>query len=153
MSVLPEAIANREQTTSSAIHAGATNLTIGSGIVAFLAILGTVINPVFKEVFPKGASDGVKATIIVAVIAAWAVVALGDLFARAITKAASEHGQWVVAPVKDGVTATVTTGTDTPGWIVAATRFPLSDTSAVEYLVVKAGSSPQWVAAKDLDIA
>jgi hypothetical protein len=145
-----------------AIKARTLNLTLGSGFAAFLAGGVTVFNDSFKAIFGDKLSAGqlasTKATILVAVIAAFAAIAVADLIARAWATAAKERREsldeaFAIATAPSGLKATKTRGRDVAGFTVAAVRFKRADPDAVEYLLVKSGVAPEWVATKDVELA
>lgn len=144
---------DRAKGVSSAIEAPATNLTMGSGILALLAVVGTAVTPVFDTVFPAGASSGIRAAVLIAIFAAWAVVAAADLITRAIVKVATSQTQWVISPVDLATTVKRLEGADDPGWTVAAVRFQLSSPDKTSYLLVKAGKTPAWVEHENVEFA
>lgn len=149
-------------TESDAIKARTLNLTLGSGFAAFIASGVTVFNGSFKAIFGKNLSANqlahTKTTVLVAVIAAFALIAAADLIARAWATASSEPNKaiaehYVVAAAPSGLRATKIRDEDESGFTVAAVRFKPADPDAVEYLLVKSGSAPGWVAGKDLKLA
>lgn len=144
------ALSDRASDVPGAVKAPATNLTLGSAIIAFLAVIGTAIEPVFEAVFPDGASDGIRAAVLIAVIAAWALIGVADIIMRGVSQAATARSQWVMSPVESGITATRLEAVDSPGWTVAAVRFPLSTPEKTSYLLVKAGETPAWVDKEDV---
>jgi hypothetical protein len=129
------------------IKSGALRLTWVSGAVGGIAGLVTIFNEEFTHLFGEHASDGIKASVLIAVIAAWAVIAVADIFARAITTSArlkKPAAAAITAP--KGIRVTLTEGKDSNGWSVAAIRgFDGADGDEAEFLVVKGGEQPQWV--------
>jgi len=129
------------------VKAGAFRLTWISGAIGGIAGVVTVFNEQFIHIFGEHASDGVKASVLIAIIAAWALIAVADLLARAITAAAKlrrEPPSPITAPKKMRVK--VTAGEDSSGWMVAAIRGADGiESDALNFLVVKAGEAPKWV--------
>jgi hypothetical protein len=72
---------------SDAIKARTLNLTLGSGFAAFVATAVTVFNKSFKAIFGDTLDPSeqahFKVTLLVAVIAAFALIAVADILARA----------------------------------------------------------------------
>jgi hypothetical protein len=130
------------------VKSGAFRLTWVSGTIAGIAGVVTVFNEQFIHIFGEHASDGVKASVLIAIIAAWALIAVADLLARAITTTAKlrrEPSSLVTAPKKMRVKVTGG-GEDSPGWTVAAIRgADGSEADALNLLVVKSGQAPKWV--------
>lgn len=118
------------------IESGALRLTWGSGVGAVIVALGTAIDPVFDTVVGEDASPAVRASIVIAAIAAWAVIATGDLLARSYATAHTK---------KPGLDATLTRGVDETGFFAVAFRSSPSDRTGVEVLLVKPGKQPEWV--------
>lgn len=155
-----EFLRNRAANVSSSIKAPATNLTVGSGITAFLAAAVTAYNKTFEAIFGKHATEVTRREVLTVIILAFAAVAVADLLSRAITAAAHERGTAMVAaagvgqsgvtPLFPGLPATLTTGVDEPGYLAVAMR---SDAEGhQEYLVIKAGKKPKWVGQDGLQL-
>ncbi len=130
-----------------AIKGRTLNLTLFSGLAAAIAAAITVFNDSFKSVFGDDltAAETVvtKRTLLVAVIAAFAVIVVADMFARAWATAST--GKLVVVPAPAGLTAKKIDGEDQSGFTVAAMRVRPSEPDKVEYLLVKSGSEAAWV--------
>lgn len=137
---------------SDAIKARTLNLTLFSGLAAGIATAITVFNKSFTAIFGDKLHGtdlaNAKLTLLVAVIAAFALISVADLIARAW--ATSTGGNFVIAPAPSGLTATKTVGGDKPGFTVAAVRLKPAEPDAVEYLLVKSGEAPAWTAGSDL---
>lgn len=142
------------------IQPSATNVTIGTGIVAFLGVLTTTIPGLIDKLFGKSVNNEVRKDVIVAILFAWAIVAASDLIARAIGKAAAERTKAAAEsstaagaprelPAPAGMRVTVTKGTVDPGWLVAAMRVE-PGTDKLSYLVVKKQQAAKWVDAADV---
>jgi hypothetical protein len=137
---------------SDAIKARTLNLTLGSGFAAFVAAGVTVFNKSFKAVFGDTLDASqlahFKVTLLVAIIAAFALIATADILARAWATASANTstGDHVVLAAPVGLQAKKTEGTDIPGFTVGAIRFLPGKPDDLEYLLVKAGSAPEWVA-------
>jgi hypothetical protein len=141
--------------SEDAIKARALNLTLFSGLAAGIATAITVFNKSFTAIFGDKLHGvdlaNAKLTLVVAVIAAFALISVADLLARAW--ATSAGGSFVIASAPSGLSATKTTGRDETGFIVAAVRFKPSDPDAVEYLLVKKGEAPGWTAGSELTLS
>ncbi len=136
------------------VKAGAFRLTWISGAVGGIAGLVTVFNEQFIHIFGEHASDGVKASVLIAVIAAWALIAVADLLSRSITTAAKlrrDPPAPIVAP--KGMRVKVTEGEDTTGWSVVAIRdADGTETDALNFLIIKAGQAPKWVKEDEVSV-
>jgi hypothetical protein len=134
------------------------NLTLGSGFAALVAAGVTIFNKSFKSIFGDSITGvdlaNTKATILVAVIAAFAAIAVADLLTRAwATAAKARVDSFTIAAAPSKLKAKKTSGVDETGFIVAALRFKPSAPDEVEYLLVKTGAQPEWVARKDLELS
>jgi short subunit fatty acids transporter len=141
-----------------AIKTRTLNVTRGSSAAAALTAAAVVFNDIFKQVFGDGLEGfelaKIKATILVAVIAAIALIVVADVFARAIaerTTAVNERDLIAAAP--SGLRATKTAGPDAPGFLVAAVRYKPATPDEVDYLLAKADTAPEWVAGKDIELS
>lgn len=136
------------------IKGGALRLTWISGAIGSVGVLVTAFNNNVTKLFGEDVSDGVKASVLIAIIAAWALIAVADLFARAI--ATSAHLRQVPDPefaAPEGMRVKLTDGTDSKGWLVAAMRKPGdSANGSVEFLVLKDGEEPKWIEQKGLTL-
>lgn len=124
------------------IKSGTTKIASLSAIVAGLAGIDVAFNNSLIKIFGGNPSNGVKTTILVALIGAWALIAVADLLSRAITTAASQPkfavappGLKVRRPDQEGTTAE-------QHWLVAAAEFDPTTPEAVKLLVLKAGEQP-----------
>jgi hypothetical protein len=129
------------------VKSGAFRLTWVSGALAGISALIVAFNKGFTEIFGDTAGAGIKASVLIAIIAAWAVIAVADLLARAITTSAKLRSAPAAGmPAPDGMQVKLTDGVDSEGWLVAAVRGTdgVAD-GALELLVVKAGEKPKWV--------
>lgn len=145
------------------LKAPATNLTIGTGILAFLGVLTTTIPGLIDKLFGEDVNNEVRKDVIVAILFAWAIVAASDLIARAIGKAAAERtkaaGETAKAasvpqslPAPAGLRVTLAGGADDAVWLVAAVRVE-PGTDKLSYLVVRKNKAAQWVDAADAVVA
>jgi hypothetical protein len=129
------------------VKSGALRLTWISGAVGGISALVTVFNEQFISIFGDHASDGVKASVLIAIIAAWAVIAVADLLSRALTTSArlrKAPAGAITAP--KGMRVKLTSGVDSDKWLVAAIRgYEDTDTNAAEFLVAKSDEAPKWV--------
>jgi len=148
--------------SSDAINARTLNLTLGSGFAAFLATAITVFNDSFKAIFGEDLSGAelarYKVTVLVAVIAAFALIAVADLLARgwttaSRTRADAQVAHYMIAAAPSNLKAKKTEGVDLGGFTVAALRLKPSQPDAVEYLLVKTGAAPEWVAGKHVSLS
>jgi hypothetical protein len=107
----------------------------------------TAFNENVVKIFGDHVSDGIKASILIAIIAAWAVIAVADLLARAITTSARLRSAPAAGmPAPSGMQVKLTEGVDSEGWLVAAIRgTDGADDGALQLLVVKAGEKPKWI--------
>lgn len=130
---------------SDAINGRTLNLTLYSGLAAAIATAITVFNDSFDAIFP-GLEDpeaaDVKLPLLIAVIAAFTLIAVADLLARAWATATG--GRLIVVPVPGSPSAKTVDG---DGYSVAAMRVQAGAPDAVEYLMVKSGGEPTWVPA------
>ncbi len=145
-----------------AVKAPATNLTLGSGFVALIGSVVVLFNDSFKAIFGDDVSKSLKASVLIAVIAAWAVIAASDLFARAIAKAATERADaekekakarksaaTKVVALPQAVAATKTKGPDKPGFKAVALKIDAEEKCSI--LMVKSGEASEWVSEEDVD--
>lgn len=147
-----------------AVQAGATNLTLGSGIVALLAVLAGSFADFVEKVLgePENAPNvAARKDLLVALIFGWAIVAAADLSARAYSKGVTEKRkgaervaqeqakvalqQLLAAPA--GLTASVPEkpAANEPNWSVIAVRLDQDDANKLKFLVGKAGEKAEWV--------
>ncbi|HEX8103205.1 MAG TPA: hypothetical protein VF533_11370 [Solirubrobacteraceae bacterium] len=147
---------------SDAIDARTLNLTLGSGFAAFIATAVVVFNKSFKAIFGEDLGPEALAThkvaVLVAVIAAFAAIAVADMLSRAWATASKANStalgnNFVIAAAPSRLKAMKTTGTDEDGFMVAAIRFKPSAPDDVEYLLIKAERPPEWVAGKELALS
>jgi hypothetical protein len=125
------------------VKAGAFRLTWVSGAIGGIGTIIIAFNKGFTEIFGDSAGPGIKASVLIAIVAAWALIAVADLLARAITTAARLRSAPAAGiPAPDGMRVKLIDGVDSEGWMAAAVR---SVDGALELLVVKAGEKPKWV--------
>jgi hypothetical protein len=128
------------------VKSGAFRLTWISAAVGGVGAIVTVFNEQLVNIFGDEVSDGVKASILIAIIAAWALIAVADLFSRAIvTSARLRHGHSEAIAAPRDLRVNLTDGPRSDGWIVAAIRDGNGSGESSEYLVVKGGEIPKWV--------
>lgn len=128
------------------VKSGAFRLTWVSGAIGGIAAIITAFNQHIGLIFGKDVSNGTKASVLIAIIAAWAAIAVADLLARAITTAArlKQAPSAITAP--EGMKVKLTNGVDAHGWMVAAIRRCDDGASvASEFLVVNSTEAPKWV--------
>lgn len=89
---LSRKVKDRSKDIPSAIKAPATNLTLTTLGGTVLLGLVTVWDPIFKAVFGGNASEGTRQNVFIALVAAFTLITVADLLARAITSAARERG-------------------------------------------------------------
>lgn len=129
-----------------AIKGGALNLTLFSGLSAAIATAIVVFNESFEAIFGDGLTGAelahTKLTLVIAIIAAFSLIAVGDMLARAW--ASSVNGKLIVTPVPGGPSAKTVDG---DGFTIAAMRVKADAPDEVEYLLAKEDAEPIWVAA------
>ena len=104
----------------------------------------------------------ITAAVLIAVIAAWALIAVADIIGRAIAKAATERAAGQTGAAKIASTATPVSATlpkalparnlvgrDKGGFLAVATR--VAD-SQQQLLLVKPGKAPVWVSQDEVDV-
>jgi hypothetical protein len=141
--------------TPEAIKSPATTLTLGSAGAATIATLVTVFNESFDSIFGEGAGANIKAAVLIAIIAAWAIVAAADIVGRAVAKAATEHAagrkaaaevaaaatpSWSIMPT--ALAAKNLDGRDETGFLAVATR---TVDGVEQVMLIKAATRPIWV--------
>lgn len=127
------------------IKAGATKLTTYSAIAAALVGLDATVTQL-SDVIGDDPTPDQKLALIVALLAAWTVIAAVDLIARAIVTRAKlprfstpPEGMKVSRPDLDGDAA--------DGWVVASIEADPQKPEEGRLLVIKDGFKPAWVAA------
>jgi uncharacterized membrane protein YeaQ/YmgE (transglycosylase-associated protein family) len=130
------------------IKSGATKITSLSAVVAGLAAIGVTFSDNLIEIFGETPpSAGNKTAILIALVGAWALIAIAVLFSRAIVTAASQP-KLATAPAGMKVRRPDQEGSEAEkGWIVAAADFDPTKPEATRLLVLKSGQAPVWVAA------
>ena len=129
------------------VKAGAFRLTWISGTIAGIGVVVTAFNDNIVKIFGDHVSDGTKASVLIALIAAWSVIAVADLLARAITTSARlRSAPATEVPAPSGMQVKLTEGVDSSGWLVAAVRSANGSSEDGQLLVVKAGEKPKWIA-------
>lgn len=128
------------------IKAGTTKIASLSAIVGGLAGLDVAFSDDLVNIFgDTPPTAGIKATILVALIAAWALIAAADLITRGIATAASQ-AKLAIAPAGMEVRRTDQEGTTAERhWIVVAAEFDPTKPESAKLLVVKSGEQPAWV--------
>jgi hypothetical protein len=128
------------------IEAGASRITTLSAIVGGLAGIDVVFNDSLVKIFGDNPpSNGVKTTILVSLIAAWALIAVADLIARAVVTAASQP-RLAIPPAGIKVRRQDQAGDKAEkDWLVAGAEFDPTKPDATRLLVVKAEEQPAWV--------
>jgi hypothetical protein len=129
------------------VKSGALRLTWVSGAIGGVGAILTVFNEQFINLFGENASDGIKASVLIAIIAAWTLIAVADILGRSMTVSARlRRAPDESMPAPKGMRVKLTEGEDAVGWTVAAIRSANGgDTSSLEFLVTKAGEAPQWI--------
>jgi hypothetical protein len=152
------ALLNRTEAAGKpeAIKSPATTLTLGSAAAATIATLVTAFNDSFREIFGETAGANIKAAVLIAVIGAWALVAVADIVGRAIAKAATERAAGLkasaeiaakgtapsISPMPTAVPARNLDGRDEEGFLAVATR---TVDGVHQVMLVKAGRAAVWV--------
>jgi hypothetical protein len=128
------------------IKAGTTKIASLSAIVGGLAGIDVAFSDNLVKIFgDTPPTAGIKATVLVALIGAWALIAASDLFSRAIATAASQP-KLAIAPAGMEVRRADQEGSAAEkGWIVAAAEFDPTKPESAKLLVVKSGEQPTWV--------
>jgi|SRR3954469_12170173 hypothetical protein len=155
-------LADRGKGDPGAIEAPATNLTLGTGVLALVTAIVAAWNDAFKTIFGDNASQDIRKDVLVASIFGFAIVAAADLLARAYSKAATDRSTALMAgaafqdahvqPVTPSVAkATITLGDDDPGYRAVAVRIG-SGGERIEYLLVRSDKTPQWRAADEVNV-
>jgi uncharacterized membrane protein len=152
----------KSRSADNAIQSDSLSLTRWAGVGAAIVALGTAINPVFDVVVGKHASNAVKASILIAAIAAWAVIVAADMLSRGYADSQTKHAEAERAAATVYATAqknalsvgkaTITTDTDEGGYYVAALRLNASQPADSMFLLVKKDKHPTWVKATDVTI-
>ena len=133
------------------IEAGASRITTLSAIVGGLAGIDIAFNDSLVKIFGGTPSNGIKTTILVSLIAAWALIAVADLIARAIATAASQP-KLAIPPAGIKVKRSDQSGDEAEEkWLVAAAEFNPNKPDAMKLLVLKAGETPVWVDASTVE--
>ena len=125
------------------IQSRSMRLTLGSAVGASIVALAAAIEPVFEAVFGGKATPGIRAAVLIAVIAAWTLVAVADLLARGY---ATAHTRL------PGLKATIARATEESGFFAVDFRPAPNDPGKVEMLLVKPGRKPEWIPASDIRI-
>jgi hypothetical protein len=139
--------------TPETIRSPATALTIGSAIAALIATVVVAVEASFEAVFGEDANSGVKAAVLIAIVAAWALIAAADIVGRAIAKAAAERvggeeraaaaSAFSVSALPTPVAVAQIDGVDSPGFLAVASRVVAGED---QVLLVKAGTGSVWIA-------
>jgi hypothetical protein len=129
------------------VKSGAFRLTWISGTIGAIGVIVTAFNDNIVKIFGDHVSDGIKASVLIALIAAWAAIAIADLLARAITTSARLRSIPAAGmPAPNGMQVKLTDGVDSEGWLVAAVRGTNGGAGeGLQFLVVKAGEKPKWI--------
>jgi hypothetical protein len=153
----------RGEDQEEAIRTGATNLTLGSGVVALLAVLAGGFVDFAKKVLgePEDAPNvAARKDLLVALIVGWAILSAADVLARAYSKAATERRKAAekVAETQAKVAMSAVVSAppnlkasipekdrdDERGWTVVALRPQDDDPTKLALLVAKAGETAEW---------
>ena len=155
------AIAPFRDPKEDTIKSGTLRLTWGSGFAAFVAAAATVYNDTFESIFGDSLAPEqfgwIKAAVLIAVILAFALIAVADIVSRGYVSAqqgaATSHSGTQVVAAPRGLNATLTDGLDRSGYMIAAIRYRHSQPDEPEYLVVKVGENPEWVSSKGVALS
>jgi hypothetical protein len=134
---------------SGPISSGALNLTLGSGVVAAVVAFADVFKPDFiKKILGDNPASGSRAAVFIAVVGAWALIAVADILAR--SRVHSSQGR--VLPVPHGlkVTRPQLQAQEESGWIVVALRV---EDDSLSYLVTKPHTTATWVKNEEVTFA
>lgn len=125
------------------------NLTLFSGLAAAIATAITVLNESFESIFGTDLTTTqfveTKLTLVVAIIAAFALIVVADILARAW---ANSTDKTVVTPMPGAPRAKTVDGEGH----VTAIRVRTVTPDEVEYLFVRTGATPTWEAAAKVRI-
>ncbi len=145
------------------IKAPATNLTLGSAGAATIATLVAAFNESFESIFGNDAGPNIKAAVLIAIIAAWTLIAVADIIGRAIAKAATERASGMERAAKASVppsaepvllpkpqVAKRLKGADEGGYLGVAVRNGENGDGAV--MLVKADKPPEWLQRDEVEI-
>ncbi len=154
----------RGKNQEKAIQAGTTNLTLGSGIVALVAVLAGSFTDFAEKVLgePENVPNVVaRKDLLVALIFGWAIVAAADLSVRAYGKGKTEKRQaaetiakeqtkvalqhLVAAPAGLTVSVPEKAATNEPNWSVIAVRVDEDNANKLKFFVAKAGQKAEWL--------
>jgi hypothetical protein len=127
------------------IASPALRLTTFSAVAALVVAGGSLFTDKwFDQLLGDNASASTRASVFIAVVGAWALIAVADVLARGY---ATAHGSRIVTAPAGLPMATRTKGTAVSGFTVAAIRV---DGDGDSYLLVKAGQQPAWVPGGEL---
>jgi len=151
---------SRQAEEPEAIKSPATTLTLGTAAGATIATLIAAFNDSFEAVFGQTAGPDIKAAVLIAVIVAWALTAIADMFARAIAKAATERARGAELAAKasaavvlmpTALSVTRLKGPDEPGFLAVALRD--GDDGDGLVMLAKEGRPPEWVERDEVEFA
>jgi hypothetical protein len=128
------------------VKAGAFRLTWISAAVGGIGAVVIAFNDSVLKIFGDHVSDGIKASLLITIIGAWALIAVADLFSRAIVTSADQrhaHSDAIAAP--SDLRVDLNAGPRSDDWTLAAIRDNNGNGEGTEYLVVKKGEAPKWV--------
>jgi hypothetical protein len=134
--------------TTDVIKSGTLLTTRGLGVVA-VGLIGTfLLLDELGDAGPWASMDtSQKLLFVLGCGAIWALVAAADAIARGLATAAVQP---LVTAMPPGLTASRTTGVDSPGWRVAAIEMPRgTGEKGAQFLLVK-GDKCEWVGVEDL---
>jgi len=153
----------RQLDNPEAIKASATNLTLGSAGAATIATLVTVFNDSFDSIFGKAAGANIKAAVLIAVIVAWSLIAVADIFGRAIAKSATEKANGLeraakaaanpdaaIVPMPIALPAKRLKGPDESGFLAVGLLNTANGGGTV--MIVKEGQPPEWVERDEVEL-
>ena len=144
MQILPD----RAEGIDEAIKAPVTNTTLYSGVAAAVAAVAAAFPDAIEKVFGSQPSNAVKASILIALIAGWCLIAIADLFSRAIAQAAVDRSKGdSSASIPMPVAMKAKKGGNEV--MVAAARVGLD--GETKLLVVREGHAAEWVAQADVE--
>jgi len=131
-------------TSADAITGGTLNLTKTS---TYLAAIGAILigaESSFDQAFPSSLNPtaGVKAAVLIGIVAAWALIVAADILSRGYAHAQRCCSE--VIPVPAGMPNATPAGGE-GGWAVVAIRMSPGTNANAEFLLAKPGQQAQWV--------
>lgn len=129
-------------------------LTRYAGVGAAILVVLNAINPAADKLLGGHPSAAVRVSLFIAIIAAWALIAATDILARAyatahVTEPPPSVG-YTIAPLAPPLRAVSVEGRDSAGFLAVAVRFKGDED--LEFMLVKPGQAPIWLAARNVEL-